>query len=546
MVVVAVGTVMAVLDGSIANTALPTIARELHTTAAQSIWVVNGFQLAVTMTLLTYASLGDSRGVSFVYRLGIIVFTVGSLACALSRSLPLLIASRVLQGVGAAALMAVGPALYRQIFPSRELGKALGISAVIVATSAAAGPTIGGSLLAIAPWPWLFAVNVPLGIFDALYSVRMLPNAGGTGKSLDLPSAVMSALGFGSLIFGIDGFARRESLPIITGEIGFGLLCGIMFVRRQLRLRSPMLAVDLFAKPTFALASVTSALTYIAQGLTYVSLPFFFQAVLGRTPFESGLLLTAWPLSVAFAAPIAGRLSDRYPAGILATIGLTIMAAGLALYAALPQQPTVAEIVLRSLICGIGFGFFQAPNNRELIGSAPRHKTGSAAGVLASMRLTGQTTGAALVAIVFGTVGAAVAVGGRARRNGGPDRYADHPLDRVRQRRPGRGGQRIPTHHVAPVPQCASCRQATAKRFGRAQPATGMTSNDEHLDRRTARARHRGRHDHQRREACRIGGNPRGDPLSSRRPADGLTLGAADCHRPTGHPLRRTRRRQAA
>ena len=412
MVVVAVGTVMAVLDGSIANTALPTIARELHTTAAQSIWVVNGFQLAVTMTLLTYASLGDSRGVSFVYRLGIIVFTVGSLACALSRSLPLLIASRVLQGVGAAALMAVGPALYRQIFPSRELGKALGISAVIVATSAAAGPTIGGSLLAIAPWPWLFAVNVPLGIFDALYSVRMLPNAGGTGKSLDLPSAVMSALGFGSLIFGIDGFARRESLPIITGEIGFGLLCGIMFVRRQLRLRSPMLAVDLFAKPTFALASVTSALTYIAQGLTYVSLPFFFQAVLGRTPFESGLLLTAWPLSVAFAAPIAGRLSDRYPAGILATIGLTIMAAGLALYAALPQQPTVAEIVLRSLICGIGFGFFQAPNNRELIGSAPRHKTGSAAGVLASMRLTGQTTGAALVAIVFGTVGAAVAVGG--------------------------------------------------------------------------------------------------------------------------------------
>jgi DHA2 family multidrug resistance protein-like MFS transporter len=412
VIVVAVGTVMAVLDGSIANTALPTIARELHTTAAQSIWVVNGFQLAVTMTILIYASLGDSRGVSFVYRLGIVVFTLGSLACALSRTLSLLIVSRVFQGIGAAALMAVGPALYRQIFPPQELGRALGISAVIVATSAAAGPTIGGSLLAIAPWPWLFAVNVPLGIFDALYSVRMLPNEPGSGKPLDVPSMLVSALGFGSLIYGIDGFARRESIVFIALELALSVACGFVFVRRQVRLPAPMLAVDLFAKPVFALASVTSTLTYTAQGLAFVSLPFFFQAALGRTPFESGLLLTSWPLSVALAAPIAGRLSDHFPASILSTAGLSVMAVGLGLYALLPPHPPVFEIVLHGTICGVGFGFFQSPNNRELIGSAPRSKTGSAAGVLAAVRLTGQTLGAALVAIVFGTVGAAVAVGG--------------------------------------------------------------------------------------------------------------------------------------
>lgn len=412
VIVVAVGTVMAVLDGSIANTALPTIARELHTTAAQSIWVVNGFQLAVTMTILIYASLGDSRGTSFVYRLGIIVFTIGSLCCALSRSLGLLVASRVLQGVGAAALMAVGPALYRQIFPPQELGKALGISAVIVATSAAAGPTIGGSLLAIAPWPWLFAVNVPLGVFDALYSVRMLPNEKGTGNALDVPSMLVSALGFGSFIFGIDGFARHESAAFIAVEIALGLACGVVFALRQQRLPNPMLAVDLFAKPVFALASITSTLTYTAQGLAFVSLPFFFQAVLGHSPFQSGLLLTSWPLSVALAAPIAGRLSDRYPAAILSTAGLSVMALGLGLYASLGAHPQILEIVLHGAICGIGFGFFQAPNNRELIGSAPRAKTGSAAGVLAAVRLTGQTVGAALVAIVFGTIGAAVAVGG--------------------------------------------------------------------------------------------------------------------------------------
>lgn len=417
VVVVAVGTVMAVLDGSIANTALPTIARELHATAAQSIWVVNGFQLAVTMTILLYASLGDSRGTSFVYRLGIVGFTLGSLLCALSRTLPLLVAARVFQGVGAAALMSIGPALYRQIFPPSQLGKALGISAVIVATSAAAGPTIGGSLLAIAPWPWLFAVNVPLGVFDAIYSLKMLPNEPGSGKSIDIPSVVLSALGFGALIYGIDGFARHDPLPFIVLEAGLGIGCGIAFVRRQLRLPAPMLAVDLFAKPAFALASVTSTLTYTAQGLAFVSLPFFFQAVLGKTAFESGLLLTSWPLAVALAAPFAGRLSDRYPAAILSTIGLCVMATGLALYAALPAQPGAFAIVVHGAICGIGFGFFQSPNNRELIGSAPRAKMGSASGVLASVRLTGQTLGAALVAIVFGTLGTALAGAGAASEN---------------------------------------------------------------------------------------------------------------------------------
>ena len=262
--------------------------------------------------------------------------------------LPVLVVSRIFQGFGAAALMAVGPALYRQIFPPQELGKALGISAVIVATSAAAGPTIGGSILAIAPWPWLFAVNVPLGLFDALYSLRMLPNERGTGKPLDVPSVFVSALGFGSLIYGIDGFARHDSGPAIALEIALGLASGLFFVRRQLRLPAPMLAVDLFAKPAFALASITSTLTYTAQGLAFVSLPFLFQAVLGRTPFESGLLLTSWPLSVALAAPIAGRLSDRHSAGILSTVGLAVMALGLA------STPRCRPIRKRSKSCCTG------------------------------------------------------------------------------------------------------------------------------------------------------------------------------------------------
>jgi DHA2 family multidrug resistance protein-like MFS transporter len=407
VIVVAIGTVIAILDSSIANTALPTIARELHVDAAQSIWVVNGFQVAVTMTILIYASLGDSRGTSFVFRIGVTIFTIGSLLCALSRSLPLLVASRMLQGVGAAATMAVGPALYRQIFPPQELGRALGISAVIVATSSAAGPTIGGALLAIAPWPWLFAINVPLGIADIVLSGKFLPNRPGTGNRLDPASMLLSAVGFGAIIFGIDGFARHEPPERIAAVIALGAVCGTLFVRRQLTLAVPMFAVDLFKIEAFSLAGITSMLTYTAQGLSFVSLPFFFQEALGRTPLESGLLLTSWPVATACAAPFAGRLSDRYPAAILSTTGLAVMALGLGLYATLHGHPALSEIVLHGAICGAGFGFFQSPNNRELVGSAPRNKIGSASGVLAAVRLTGQTLGAALVAIVFGTLGLA-------------------------------------------------------------------------------------------------------------------------------------------
>jgi DHA2 family multidrug resistance protein-like MFS transporter len=299
----------------------------------------------------------------------------------------MLIASRALQGVGSAAVMAVGPAIYRQIYPHHQLGRALGLSAVIVATSSAAGPTIGGTILAIAAWPWIFAINVPLGIFAVLFSRRALPREPGSGGRLDPASAVLSALALGSLIFALDGFARRTSLTSITMEAAVGVLCAIFFIRRSLALPRPLIAI------------------------AYVSLPFFFQSALGRTPFESGLLLTSWPLAVACIAPIAGRLSDRYPAGILSTIGLSIFSLGLGLYAAMPAHPSAVAIIVHGAICGIGFGFFQSPNNRSLIGSAPRAKSGSASGVLATVRLTGQTIGAAIVGIVFGTLGAHAAHG---------------------------------------------------------------------------------------------------------------------------------------
>ncbi|MBV9409856.1 MAG: MFS transporter, partial [Candidatus Eremiobacteraeota bacterium] len=165
---------MAVLDGSIANTALPTIARELGASPTASIWVVNAFQLAVTASLLAFAALGQLRGPARVYRVGVIAFVVGSLACALAHSLPLLIAARAFQGLGAAAIMAISPAILREIFPRAQLGHALGLNALVVATASAAGPTLGGLILAVLPWPWLFAINVPFGLANIALN-RALP-----------------------------------------------------------------------------------------------------------------------------------------------------------------------------------------------------------------------------------------------------------------------------------------------------------------------------------------------------------------------------------
>ena len=405
--VVAIGTVMAVLDSSIANVALPTIGRELRADPASSIWVVNAYQVILATLLLPFSALGDAIGYRRVYTAGIVVFTLGSLACALSKTLLLLVLARALQGVGGAAIMSIAPALNRTIFPSRMLGIAVGISAFTVASSSALGPTIGGAILAVAPWPWLFAINVPLGAFDAVFASRALPGGTGSGRRVDVVSALLSGAAVALVVMALDGVARHLSPLLVAFMTALGAASGVAFVRRQQHLAHPMLPLELFRIRRFSLAAATSLVSFVAQGLAFVALPFLFQSVYGYTPFQSGLLFTPWPLAIAVAAPLAGRLADHYPAPVLSTFGLGIFASGLVTLALLPPHPSTVDIVWRGVVCGIGFGFFQAPNNRELLGSAPRHRSGSASGVLATVRVTGQSLGAAIVAIALGTAATA-------------------------------------------------------------------------------------------------------------------------------------------
>lgn len=400
---IALGITVAVLDGAIANVALPTIARELHASPAQSIWIVNAYQLAIIISLLSLSFLGDMLGYRRIYQCGLVVFTCTSLFCALSDSLGMLTFARVLQGFGAAALMSVNTALIRIIYPQRHLGRGMGINSLIVAVSSAAGPTVAAAILSVASWQWLFLINIPVGITALCLALRFLPDnqQKSQDQRFDVVSGVMNALTFGLLISLLSGFAQGMNGQLLLAELLSLLVVGTLFIRRQLRMTFPLLPVDLFRIPVFALSIGTSVCSFCAQMLAMVSLPFFLQSVLGRSEVATGLLLTPWPLATMVMAPVAGRLIERIHAGLLGAIGLAMFASGLFALALLPTSPTDVDIIWRMILCGAGFGLFQSPNNHTIISSAPRHRSGGASGMLGTARLLGQASGAALVALMF-------------------------------------------------------------------------------------------------------------------------------------------------
>jgi len=415
-VAVAIGIAMAVLDGAIANVALPTMTTEFGAHPSEAIWIISAYQLAVTVSLLPLAALGDILGYKRVFCAGLVLFTLASIACSTATTLPGLAAARAVQGLGAAGIMSVNNALIRFIYPHRLLGRGVSYNALVVAVSSVAGPTVAASILSWASWPWLFWVNVPVGVLALAVGIKVLPPTPQSSHPFDPVSAVLNALTLGLLLLGAD--ALTESWHLAAAEFGAAVMIGFVFVRRQRVLTVPMLPLDLLKIPVFSLSMMTSICSFAAQTAAYVALPFYFQTVLGHSQGSTGALMTAWPLMVAVIAPISGHLSDRHSAGLLGGLGLALLAAGLAALALLPAAPMTLDIVWRLALCGLGFGLFQSPNNRAIFASAPRERSGAANGLQATARLVGQTGGAALVAVTFGlahdhatTVALAVAAG---------------------------------------------------------------------------------------------------------------------------------------
>jgi DHA2 family multidrug resistance protein-like MFS transporter len=402
IVTIVIAVSISVLSTAIANIALPTMAQELLATPAASIWVVNAYQLAVTVSLLPLSSLGDIRGYKFVYLWGLAIFTVASVACGMADTLPLLVAARVAQGVGAAGIMSVNTALIRFIFPRAQLGRGIATMGLIVAVSSASGPSLAAFILAFSSWHWLFLFNAPFGLLAMWLALRSLPQTPRSGQKFDFISAVLNALTFGLILLGLDGLGHGSDRLLVAGELIVGLVSAVVFVRLQRTRVEPMLPVDLFRLPIFALSVGTSVCSYAAQTIAYLALPFYFQVAGGFSQSHVGLLITPWPAVVVIVAPLAGRLSDKYSAGLLGGLGLAVLTVGLLLARGLAPDADFGDVVWRMAICGIGFGFFQSPNNRAIISAAPRHRSGAASGMLSTARLTGQTIGGVMVALIFG------------------------------------------------------------------------------------------------------------------------------------------------
>ncbi len=405
MFAIAIAVTMAVLDSAVANIALPAIARQLGVSPAESVWVINAYQLAIVVLLLPLAALGERIGYRRVYIAGLALFTIGSLACALSPTLSILIVARIAQGLGAAGIMGVNGALVRFTYPQKSLGHGVGLNALVVSVAGAIGPTVASGILAIGPWQWLFAVNVPIGIVNIVFASRVLPWSTLSDKSLDWRSATLSALTFGLFVIGVDTLTHgRNQGALAASELAVAVLAGVALFRRERHEARPLIPIDLLRIPVFGLSTATSICSFAAYMLAFLALPFWFQSVLHRDQVQTGLLMTPWPVGVGLVAPFAGRLADRIPAAILGSAGLLVLAIGLALLSQLTADASTFDILWRMALCGLGFGFFQAPNNRTMLGSAPRDRAGAAGGMLATARLTGMTGGASIAALIFRVV----------------------------------------------------------------------------------------------------------------------------------------------
>lgn len=299
------GVSLSVLDGAIANVALPTIGSLLNISPANSIWIVNAYQLAIVVSLLSFSALGDVIGYRKIYIGGLLLFTIASAGCALSDSLATLVAARVCQGFGAAAVTSVNTTLIRIIYPHNHLGRGMGLNATVVAVSSVAGPTIAAGILAVAPWQWLFAINIPIGITAFFLSRRFLPDnpVKVAGRRFDWRDGAMNALTFGLLIASIEGYAHGIDPRYITTGIILLLIVGTLFVRSQLHKPYPILPFDLLKIPIFSVSVLTSICSFIAQMSAMVALPFYLQHTFGYSAVTTGLVMTAWPAVIVVVAP---------------------------------------------------------------------------------------------------------------------------------------------------------------------------------------------------------------------------------------------------
>jgi len=392
---------MLVIDNAIANVALPTIARSLRISAASAVVIVTAYQVIMLMALLPLSSLGDRVGHRRMYQSGQAVFLIASLGSALATNLPMLLAARCFQALGVAAALSVSSALLRATYPPESLGRGIALNGLIVAVAAAAAPSLGGLILGVASWRWIFATAAPLAALSLLIG-QALPSPKAHAVKFDMAGAALCALMFGLLMSGLSVGAHGD-WALGLALLAIGIPIALVFVRRELRSERPILPVDMLARPAFALPVGASLFAFSASVTFLVALPFRLQAA-GIQPAMIGLILAAWPVAMMLSAPVGGFLADRAPKGLSGAIGMALVAIGMAIAGLMPDHGNSLAFAIPMAFGGAGFGLFISPTSHLIVGSAPRARAAAAGALVSSTRFVGQALGAALASALLATL----------------------------------------------------------------------------------------------------------------------------------------------
>lgn len=398
-----VGSLLTPLDSSVVNTVLPTITTYFHTGISIVQWVPTVYLLGICCLIMLYGRLGDIIGHKKVFLYGLVTFTLSSVLCGFSQNIWMLISFRMLQGLSAGMIMAVGFALVVAAFPAKERGKALGIYATGVGIAMAAGPTIGGLVAEHLGWRYIFFINVPIGITALLWCSMIIPRSNTKpGQRLDFPGAVTFSIFLPTLLLYLNrgnewGWASPMPLTLLTISVVFGLL----FLWIEQHSRQPMLSLGIFANRVFSFSMLSNFLYFLAFSAFTFLTPFFLKFVLNYSVSKVGLVMFVSPLAMLIVAPFVGTLSDRFGSRIFAIAGMCIAAFALFLLSDLKESATAFDVSWRLGLAAFGGAVFSTPNNSTVMGSVPPQHTGIASGLLAAMRNIGMVFGIAIVGAIL-------------------------------------------------------------------------------------------------------------------------------------------------
>jgi len=403
MLTVSIGIFMATLDGSIVNIALPTLTRLFDTDIPTISWVILSYLLTITTLLLTLGRLSDMYGRKKVFAGGLLVFSIGSALCSLSTTVGQLIAFRVVQGFGAAMIMATSTAIVTYAFPHTERGKAMGIIGTVVSVGSMAGPALGGFLIEMIGWQSIFYINVPIGIFAAAYSLKVLETEEvHKGQKFDIPGAFFMFISVTSLMLAItQGQGMGWNSPLIIGLLIVFVISLMMFLYIEAKATQPMVELSLFRNRPFSASNTSSFLSFVAMFAIILMMPYYLEEVLNYSTIHVGMTLIAIPLVMAVVAPVSGWLSDKTNSFTLSSLGMVVTCVALYMLGNLNQNSTSFEIVIGLGLVGLGMGLFQSPNNSIVMGSVPLNRLGIAGSLLGIMRNLGMVAGIAISSAVF-------------------------------------------------------------------------------------------------------------------------------------------------